>query len=165
MWCIRETLTSIYAVGQQVPPANWSFKLRSWPVNQSTGLASLGLGPPTVAELRANYKKTFRRRLRRDQPVGEKTEMMQEENVTKCQWIEQLYNCLSPSEICQHFFNKWCRYDVRTIWSLKIFLWGFIMFFFPFMSKIKPAINITWQYFCVLFCNVTAHTHTPNCLI
>lgn len=29
--------------------------------------------------------------------------MMQEENVTKCQWIEQLYNCLSPSEVWQHF--------------------------------------------------------------
>lgn len=61
--------TSIYTSRQQVPLANGPIKLWCRPVNQSTGLSGLGLGPPTVAELGANHKETLGRGLWGDQPV------------------------------------------------------------------------------------------------
>lgn len=56
-------LTSISASGQHVPLANGPLKLWSRPVNQSTGLSGLGLGPPAVAELGANHQEALGRRL------------------------------------------------------------------------------------------------------
>lgn len=64
------SLTSISAPGQHVPLAHGPFELRCRSVDQSAGLSSLGLGPPAVAELGANYQETFRRWLRGNQPIG-----------------------------------------------------------------------------------------------
>ena len=70
VWTRAWDLTSVGASGQHVPLAHGPFELRSRPVDQSTGLSGLRLGPPAVAELGANHQETFWRRLRGNQPTG-----------------------------------------------------------------------------------------------
>lgn len=67
---IAWVLTSINASGQKVPLANGPFELWGRPVNQSTGLSGLGLGPAAVAELGADHQEALGRGLWGNQPTG-----------------------------------------------------------------------------------------------
>ena len=65
------TLTSVHTARQQVPLADRALELGGGTIDQHAGLATLGLGPPTVAELGANHQEAFGRGLRGHQPMGE----------------------------------------------------------------------------------------------
>lgn len=63
--------TSIKAAGHGIAFAGRTFKEGGGPVDKGTGLAGLGLGPPTVPELGAHHQKALGWGLRRHQPTRE----------------------------------------------------------------------------------------------
>lgn len=52
--------TSVQTAGEEVPLTGGAIKMRSRPIDQGAGLPRLGLCSPTVPELRAHHKETFR---------------------------------------------------------------------------------------------------------